>query len=85
MGPTRVGAGLLPIVPEQLDSWWVDQVAPDLERRGGGSPADRRLALPSNGIYAQGADLLTPVAEVVHRAGGLLIPDERTDRGRPGP
>jgi 4-aminobutyrate aminotransferase-like enzyme len=49
----------------------------DLERRGQGLAALVVDSLfSSDGIYAQPTDLLGPVLEVVHRAGGVFIADE---------
>jgi 4-aminobutyrate aminotransferase-like enzyme len=68
------------IAPDGLGRWWADRVAEqiaDLERHGNGLAAFIADSLfSSDGIYAQPTDLLGPVAEVVHRAGGLLIADE---------
>jgi 4-aminobutyrate aminotransferase-like enzyme len=65
---------------EDLGTWWAarfaEQIA-DLERHGEGPAAVIVDSLfSSDGIYAQPTDLLRPVAEVVHRPGGLLIADE---------
>jgi 4-aminobutyrate aminotransferase-like enzyme len=63
-----LGAWLAERVQEQID---------DLERRGQGLAAFIVDSLfSSDGIYAQPTDLLGPVLEVVHRAGGLFIADE---------
>jgi 4-aminobutyrate aminotransferase-like enzyme len=65
---------------DSLPRWWADRVAEqiaDLERHGEGLAAfivDPLFA--SDGIHAQPTELLTPVAEIVHRAGGLFIADE---------
>ena len=49
----------------------------DLERRGQGLAAFVVDSLfSSDGIFAQPTDLLGPVLEVVHRAGGVFIADE---------
>jgi 4-aminobutyrate aminotransferase-like enzyme len=66
--------------PAELGRWWAEQIAEqiaDLERHGEGLAAlivDPLFS--SDGIFAQPTDLLGPAAEVVHRAGGLLIADE---------
>jgi 4-aminobutyrate aminotransferase-like enzyme len=63
-----------------LGAWWAQRVAEqiaDLERHGNGLAAVIVDSLfSSDGIYAQPTELLAPVADVVHRAGGLLIADE---------
>jgi 4-aminobutyrate aminotransferase-like enzyme len=68
------------MAPEGLGRWWAGRVAEqiaDLERHGNGLAAFIADSLfSSDGIYAQPTDLLGPVADVVHRAGGLLIADE---------
>ena len=66
--------------PGELGRWWADRVTEqivDLERHGEGLAALIVDSLfSSDGIYARPTDLLGPVAEVVHRAGGLFIADE---------
>jgi 4-aminobutyrate aminotransferase-like enzyme len=63
-----------------LGAWLAERVQEqikDLERHGNGLAAFIADSLfSSDGIYAQPTDLLGPVAEVVHRAGGLMIADE---------
>ncbi len=55
----------------------VEEQVADLERRGQGLAAFIVDSLfSSDGIYAQPTDLLGPVVEVVHRAGGVFIADE---------
>lgn len=58
----------------------------DLERRGEGLAAFIADSLfSSDGIYSDPADLLAPVAEVVRKAGGLLVADEvQSGFGRSG-
>jgi 4-aminobutyrate aminotransferase-like enzyme len=68
------------LAPERMGQWWADRVAEqiaDLERHGNGLAAFIADSLfSSDGIYAEPTDLLGPVAEIVHRAGGLFIADE---------
>jgi len=65
---------------ENIAEWFADQTAQqisDLERRGDGLAAFIVDPLfSSDGIYASPDDLLSPVAEVVRRAGGLFVADE---------
>ncbi len=58
----------------------------DLERRGEGLAAFVVDSLfSSDGIHAEPTSLLAPVAEVVHRAGGLFVADEvQSGFGRSG-
>ncbi len=74
---------------EGMATWWAEQVSAqihDLERRGDGLAAlivDPLFS--SDGIFAQPIDLLGPVADVVHKAGGLFIADEvQSGFGRSG-
>lgn len=64
----------------QMGEWMAAQVAEqiaDLERRGEGVAAFIADSLfSSDGIYADPTSLLGPVAEVVRRAGGIIIADE---------
>ena len=66
--------------PAHLATWIAEKVAEqiaDLERHGDGLAAFIADSLfSSDGIYSQPTDLLVPVAEVVRRAGGLMIADE---------
>jgi 4-aminobutyrate aminotransferase-like enzyme len=65
---------------ETLGEWFAEQVAAqirDLERHGDGLAAFVADSLfSSDGIYSQPTDLLAPVLEVVHQAGGIFIADE---------
>ncbi len=58
----------------------------DLQRHGDGLAAFYADSLfSSDGIYAHPADLLAPVIDVVHKAGGLFIADEvQSGFGRSG-
>lgn len=74
---------------ENMGRWFADQVAlqiEDLERRGEGVAAFIADSIfSSDGIYAHPTDLLKPVADVVHRAGGVFIADEvQSGFGRTG-
>jgi 4-aminobutyrate aminotransferase-like enzyme len=66
--------------PLGLGAWMAERVEEqiaDLERHGNGLAAFICDSLfSSDGIYAQPTELLRPVADVVHRAGGLMIADE---------
>lgn len=68
------------IPPENMGRWLADQVEiqiRDLERHGNGLAAFiADAAFSSDGIFTHPADLLAPVAQVVHKAGGLYIADE---------
>jgi 4-aminobutyrate aminotransferase-like enzyme len=68
------------MAPATLGHWWADRIAEqiaDLERHGEGLAALIVDSLfSSDGIFAEPTDLLGPAANVVHRAGGLLIADE---------
>jgi 4-aminobutyrate aminotransferase-like enzyme len=56
---------------------WVREQIADLQRHGDGLAAFiADSVFSSDGIFAQPADLLAPVAEAVHEAGGLFIADE---------
>jgi len=63
-----------------MGRWLAEQVAlqiADLERRGQGLAAVIVDSLfSSDGIYANPTDLLAPVVDVVHKAGGLFVADE---------
>jgi 4-aminobutyrate aminotransferase-like enzyme len=77
------------IAHENMGRWFADQVAlqiEDLERRGEGVAAFIADSIfSSDGIYAHPTDLLKPVADVVHRAGGVFIADEvQSGFGRTG-
>ncbi|WP_239685100.1 aspartate aminotransferase family protein [Ventosimonas gracilis] len=65
---------------EGLGQWMAGQVQKqiqDLERHGDGLAAFIvDSAFSSDGVYTHPTDLLAPVAEVVHAAGGLFIADE---------
>jgi len=65
---------------EGLGQWMAEQVQKqikDLERHGDGLAAFIvDSAFSSDGVYTHPTDLLAPVAEVVHAAGGLFIADE---------
>ena len=65
---------------DSLAHWWADRVTEqivDLERHGNGIAAFIADSLfASDGIYSHPTELLGPVAEIVHRAGGLFIADE---------
>jgi 4-aminobutyrate aminotransferase-like enzyme len=65
---------------ETLGEWFAEQVAAqirDLERHGDGLAAFVADSLfSSDGIYSQPTDLLAPVIEAVHQAGGIFIADE---------
>ncbi|RTL49788.1 MAG: aspartate aminotransferase family protein [Bradyrhizobiaceae bacterium] len=65
---------------ESMGRWMADNVAAqirDLERRGEGLAAFIADSIfSSDGIFAQPTDLLEPVKQVVHAAGGLFIADE---------
>lgn len=64
----------------QMGEWFAAEVQAqinDLEHRGDGLAAFIVDSLfTSDGIFAEPTDLLVPVVDVVHRAGGLLIADE---------
>lgn len=68
------------LAPETLGSWLAAEVqkqVDDLERHGGGLAAFYADSLfSSDGIHADPAGFLAPVAEVVRRAGGLFVADE---------
>ncbi len=68
MEPQALTAKLVAEVEAQID---------DLERHGEGVAAFIADSLfSSDGIFAQPTDLLSRIAEVVHRAGGVVIADE---------
>lgn len=66
--------------PAHMGAWMAEQVAAqiaDLERRGEGVAAFIADSLfSSDGVYSEPHALLAPVAEVVRRAGGLMVADE---------
>jgi 4-aminobutyrate aminotransferase-like enzyme len=68
------------IAPENMGQWFADQVSEqirDLERHGNGLAAFIADSLfSSDGVYSHPANLLAPVADVVHKAGGLFVADE---------
>ena len=68
------------MAPEALTAKLVAEVEAhieELERQGDGIAAFIADSLfSSDGIYAQPADLLARIAEVVHKAGGVVIADE---------
>jgi len=75
--------------PEKLGEWMAAKVSEqivDLQRRGAGVAcfiADSMFS--SDGIFTHPTDLLKPVIEVVHKAGGLFIADEvQSGFGRSG-
>ncbi|MFO1142315.1 MAG: aspartate aminotransferase family protein [Amaricoccus sp.] len=66
--PKEIGARLAREVAARID---------ELERAGDGIAAFIADSIfSSDGIYAQPTDILDQVAEVVHRAGGVVIADE---------
>ncbi len=74
---------------KDMGQWLAAQVAAqieDLERRGEGIAAFIADSLfSSDGIFADPANVLGPVAEIVHKAGGLFIADEvQSGFGRSG-
>jgi 4-aminobutyrate aminotransferase-like enzyme len=61
----------------QRFSIWVREQISDLQRHGDGLAAFIADSLfASDGIFSEPTDLLAPVAEAVHEAGGLFIADE---------
>lgn len=68
------------IPAENMGRWLADQVEiqiRDLERHGNGLAAFiADAAFSSDGIFTHPTDLLGPVAQAVHKAGGLYIADE---------
>ena len=77
------------ITQENMGRWFADQVQAqidDLKRRGEGLAAFIADSIfSSDGIYSRPTDLLKPVADVVHRAGGVFIADEvQSGFGRTG-
>lgn len=75
--PALLGKKMAEDVQKQID---------DLERHGEGLAAFIVDSIfSSDGIYGHPTDMLAPVAEVVHRAGGLFIADEvQSGFGRTG-
>ena len=74
---------------ENMGQWMADQVSAqiqDLERRGEGLAAFIADSMfSSDGIFTHPVDLLGPVIDVVHKAGGLFIADEvQSGFGRSG-
>lgn len=66
--PANMGRWLADRVQEQID---------DLDRHGNGLAAFVVDSLfTSDGIYSHPTDLLKPVIDVVHKAGGLFVADE---------
>lgn len=65
---------------ENMGAWLAEEVAKqihDLKRRGEGLAALVADSLfTSDGIFPQDIDIFTPVAKVVHAAGGLMVIDE---------
>ncbi|SAL71813.1 class III aminotransferase [Caballeronia arvi] len=68
------------IDPANLGQWLADHVQAkidDLERHGDGLAAFVVDSLfTSDGIYSHPVDVLKPVIDVVHKAGGLFVADE---------
>ncbi|MDB5652435.1 MAG: 4-aminobutyrate aminotransferase [Tardiphaga sp.] len=74
---------------ENIGPWMAEHVSAqiaDLERRGEGLAAFIADSMfSSDGIFAHPTDLLGPVIDVVHKAGGLFIADEvQSGFGRSG-
>lgn len=77
------------IAPEHMGCWMADKVSEqivDLQRRGAGVAcfiADSMFS--SDGIFSHPTDLLQPVVDVIHKAGGVFIADEvQSGFGRSG-
>jgi 4-aminobutyrate aminotransferase-like enzyme len=75
--------------PTSLGRWLAEKVTDqirDLERRGDGLAAFVvDPVFSSDGIYTQPTDVLRPVIDVVHQAGGLFVADEvQSGFGRTG-
>ena len=74
---------------ENIGHWMAERVSAqiaDLERRGEGLAAFIADSMfSSDGIFAHPTDLLQPVIDVVHKAGGLYVADEvQSGFGRSG-
>jgi 4-aminobutyrate aminotransferase-like enzyme len=77
------------IAPEKIGAWMAEKVSEqivDLQRRGVGVAAFIADSMfSSDGIFSHPTDVLKPVLDVVHKAGGVFIADEvQSGFGRSG-
>jgi 4-aminobutyrate aminotransferase-like enzyme len=77
------------IAPEKIGAWMAEKVSEqivDLQRRGVGVAAFIADSMfSSDGIFAHPTDVLQPILDVVHKAGGIYIADEvQSGFGRSG-
>jgi 4-aminobutyrate aminotransferase-like enzyme len=77
------------IAPEKIGAWMAEKVSEqivDLQRRGAGVAAFIADSMfSSDGIFSHPTDVLKPVIDVVHKAGGVFIADEvQSGFGRSG-
>ncbi|MET0968916.1 MAG: aspartate aminotransferase family protein [Tardiphaga sp.] len=77
------------IAPDKIGAWMAEKVSEaivDLQRRGAGVAAFIADSMfSSDGIFAHPTDVLQPVLDVVHKAGGVFIADEvQSGFGRSG-
>lgn len=77
------------IAPEKIGAWMAGKVSEqivDLQRRGVGVAAFIADSMfSSDGIFSHPTDVLQPVIDVIHKAGGIYIADEvQSGFGRSG-